>query len=146
MVSRSRIPPPSCNGDLLADNAHDLADRHLFLGLPANAPLRSTRLQPFGARSSQWRAIAAGSSENTVADWHLTLLQADAVTILDIDCGKICMSAACATASDATVGNARIESDAAVPVTKMASTGDRRCGSSRDGTARQRYLRLQSRK
>src|SRR5437870_4003905 len=39
-----------------------------FLGFPANAPLRSTMCRRCAPSSSQCCAIAAGSSENTVAD------------------------------------------------------------------------------
>src|SRR5574343_1033343 len=71
MVSRSRMLPESCKGmssptslrmDLMAEK---------FCGLPANAPLRSTRCRRRAPLSSQLRAIAAGSSPKVVA-WSIS--------------------------------------------------------------------------
>ena len=53
----------------LQDLYEQFHDRGLeILGFPANAPLRSTMCRRCAPSSSQCCAIAAGSSENTVAD------------------------------------------------------------------------------
>src|SRR5580704_15295145 len=65
MVARSRMPPPSCSGILTAPRMPSTAET--FIGLPANAPSRSTKCR----YSKPWRsnacACAAGSRLNTVA-------------------------------------------------------------------------------
>src|SRR5574340_158955 len=67
MVARSRMPPPSCTG-ISSPTASTIERIAASLtGLPANAPLRSTRCRRRAPCSFQWRAVAAGSSENTVA-------------------------------------------------------------------------------
>src|SRR4030042_573543 len=67
MVARSRRPPPSCPG--LSSPPASTMERIAasLIGLPAKAPLRSTRCRRRAPSSFQWRAVAAGSSENTVA-------------------------------------------------------------------------------
>src|SRR5690606_13868735 len=67
MVSRSRMPPPSCTGSSSPTSSTMARIAASFFGLPANAPFRSTRCRRRAPRSTQWRAMAAGSSENTVA-------------------------------------------------------------------------------
>src|SRR5512141_1316873 len=67
MVSRSRMPPPSCIGILPPTALTISLITASFLGLPATAPFRSTRCNRRAPCSSQCRATAAGSSENTVS-------------------------------------------------------------------------------
>src|SRR5512141_1173627 len=67
MVSRSRMPPPSCIGILPATARTMSLITDSFLGLPATAPFRSTRCSRRAPCSSQCLATAAGSSENTVS-------------------------------------------------------------------------------
>ena len=50
-------PPTALTIDLMADS---------FTGFPAKAPFKSTKCKRLPPRSTQWRAIAPGSSENTV--------------------------------------------------------------------------------
>src|SRR5580704_4071697 len=65
MVARSRMPPPSCSGILTAPRIPSTAEA--FIGLPANAPSRSTKCRyPKPCRSNAC-ACAAGSRLNTVA-------------------------------------------------------------------------------
>src|SRR3990167_7432655 len=66
MVSRSRMPPPSCTGILLPTSRRMALMAGFLPGLPAKAPLRSTRCRRRAPASSQRRAIAAGSSPNVV--------------------------------------------------------------------------------
>src|SRR5437588_76549 len=101
--------------DLLADNAHDLADRHLIFGFAGKRTVEIDKVQPFGAEIEPMAGHRGRILGKYGRGLHLPLLQADAVTVLDIDCGNDLHVGGCATASDATVGNARIESDAAVP-------------------------------
>src|SRR3984893_3626269 len=113
-------------GDLLADNAHDLADRHLIFWLACKRTVELDKMQPFGAEIEPMAGHGGRILGKYGGGLHLTLLQADAVTILDIDRGNDLHVGGCATASDATVGNARIESDAAVPgdeIGKQLETG-----------------------
>src|SRR5574340_1343007 len=67
MVARSRMPPPSCTGisSPTASTMERIATS--LTGLPANAPFRSTRCRRRAPFAFHFRAVAAGSSENTVA-------------------------------------------------------------------------------
>ena len=66
MVSRSLMPPPSCIG-ISPPTALTIALIAASLtGLPAKAPFKSTKCRRLPPRSTQWRAMAPGSSENTV--------------------------------------------------------------------------------
>ena len=89
--------------DLLANDADDLADRHLVLGLAGKSAIEIDQMQPLRAEI----APMAGHRRRILGKYrgrlHLTLLQADAVTILDIDRGNDLHVGGCATASDATV-------------------------------------------
>src|SRR5262245_19373124 len=67
MVSRSRIPPPSWIGSLPPTASVIALIAGSFLGRPAAAPLRSTMCSRRAPSFSHCAAIAAGSSENTVA-------------------------------------------------------------------------------
>src|SRR5690606_17253962 len=61
------MPPPSCTGTLPPTaSTIDLIAASLR-GRPATAPFRSTRWMRRAPCSTQWRAVAAGSSENTVS-------------------------------------------------------------------------------
>jgi len=66
MVSKSLIPPPSWIG--MSPPTALTIDRIApsFTGLPANAPFKSTKCKRLPPWSTQWRAMAPGSSENTV--------------------------------------------------------------------------------
>src|SRR3990167_1882878 len=66
MVSRSRMPPPSCTGILSPTSRRMALIAGSLTGLPAKAPLRSTRCRRRAPASSQRRAIAAGSSPKVV--------------------------------------------------------------------------------
>ena len=88
MVSRSRMPPPSCTGMSSPTDADDLADRDLVRGLAGDGAVQVDEVQPRAPCSSQCCAIAAGSSEKTVAVVHVALLQAHAVPVLDVDRGN----------------------------------------------------------
>src|SRR5580693_7258031 len=65
MVARSRMPPPSCSGILTAPRIPSTAET--FIGLPANAPSRSTICRYSKPCRSNACACAAGSRLNTVA-------------------------------------------------------------------------------
>src|SRR5580692_225925 len=65
MVARSRMPPPSCSGILTAPRMPSTAET--FIGLPANAPSRSTKCRYSKPCRSNACACAAGSRLNTVA-------------------------------------------------------------------------------
>src|SRR5208283_476515 len=64
-----------------------------FFGLPANAPFKSTRCKRCAPSSSQCCAIAAGSSENTVADCISPCLRRTQWPSLMSIAGMICMAA-----------------------------------------------------
>src|ERR1700682_3258215 len=126
MVSRSRMPPPSCKGISSPMTLTISRIAISFLGLPANAPLRSTRCSRSAPRSSQWRAIAAGSSENTVADCISPCFRRTQLPSLISIAGMICMSAGVRLLQTPPWQRARIESGAAVPgdeVGKQLETG-----------------------
>src|SRR6267142_2351741 len=56
MVSRSRMPPPSCTGISSPTALTTAFTASSFLGLPAKAPFRSTRCRRRAPSFSQWRA------------------------------------------------------------------------------------------
>ena len=64
-VARSRIPPPSCTGMVTALSIDSTAAA--FIGLPANAPSRSTTCRYSKPCAAKLCACAAGSRLNTVA-------------------------------------------------------------------------------
>ena len=71
MVSRSRMPPPSCTGISSPTSRRIALIAASLTGLPAKAPFRSTRCRRRAPASSQRRAIAAGSSLKVVA-WSMS--------------------------------------------------------------------------
>src|SRR3984893_3603953 len=97
-------------GDLLANNAHALADRHLIFGLAGKRTIEIDKMQPFGAEIEPMAGHRGRILGKYGGGLHLTLLQADAVTILDIDRGDGLHVGGGAPGFDATVGNAAIES------------------------------------
>src|SRR5436190_6115108 len=68
MVSRSRMPPPSWICSCWPTAAITSRITFSFFGRPATAPFRSTMCRRFAPCAAQCRAIATGSSENTVAE------------------------------------------------------------------------------
>src|SRR5579864_2969138 len=95
------MPPPSCTG---ISSPMTLAISRMassLRGLPARAPFRSTRCSRSAPRSSQCRAIAAGSSENTVAECMSPCLRRTQCPSLISIAGMICMAAAAAWKSEA---------------------------------------------
>src|SRR3984893_9691061 len=75
-------------GDLLADNAHDLADRHLIFWLAGKRTIKIAKMQPLGSEIEPMAGHGGRILGKYGGGLHLTLLQADAVTILDIDTGN----------------------------------------------------------
>src|SRR5574337_1909331 len=71
MVSRSRMPPPSCTGMSDPTSARMALMAALFLGWTAKAPFRSTRCRRRAPASAHLRAMAAGSSPKVV-DWSMS--------------------------------------------------------------------------
>src|ERR687895_829095 len=67
MASRSRMPPPSWIATAAPTAATMSRITFSFFGRPAMAPLRSTMCSRLAPCAVQCRAIATGSSENTVA-------------------------------------------------------------------------------
>src|SRR5580704_3637726 len=65
MVTRSRMPPPSCSGIFTAPRMPSTAET--FIDLPAKAPSRSTKCRYSKPCRSNACACAAGSRLNTVA-------------------------------------------------------------------------------
>src|SRR4029079_4710989 len=68
MVSRSRMPPPSWIGVFSPIALIISRMTFSFFGRPATAPFRSTMCSRRAPWADQCRAIATGSSENTVAE------------------------------------------------------------------------------
>src|SRR6266705_5345242 len=66
MVSRSRMPPPSCTGGESPSACRIARIAASFLGFPAAAPFRSTRCRRRAPSDFQCFAMPTGSSENTV--------------------------------------------------------------------------------
>ena len=60
------MPPPSCSVNVFTDFGEDSLDRALIDGLAGEGPVQVHQMQARGPWSTQWRAICAGSSENTV--------------------------------------------------------------------------------
>src|SRR4051812_22025072 len=67
IVSRSRMPPPSCTGTESPTASRIARIAAWFLGLPAAAPFRSTMCSRRAPSPCQCFAMPPGSSENTVA-------------------------------------------------------------------------------
>src|SRR5689334_9625108 len=63
------MPPPSCTGISSPTSARIALTALSLTGLPANAPLRSTRCSRRAPASTQRRAMPAGSSLKTVASF-----------------------------------------------------------------------------
>ncbi len=88
MVSRSRMPPPSCIGQLVADRARRCCViTASFFGLPAAAPFRSTRCRrraPCASQCARHGGRVVGKHRGVV---HVALLQAHAAPVLDVDRG-----------------------------------------------------------
>src|SRR5450631_182175 len=93
MVSRSRIPPPSCTGISSPMTLTTSRITDSFFGLPANAPFRSTMCSRPAPSSSQCCAIAAGSSENTVAECISPCFRRTQCPSLISIAGMMCMAA-----------------------------------------------------
>src|SRR5674476_1437385 len=71
MVSRSRMPPPSCTSTSLPTSLRILRIANSFFGWPAKAPFKSTRCKRRAPLSTQFRAITVGSSLKIV-DWFMS--------------------------------------------------------------------------
>src|SRR5450631_1491324 len=115
MVSRSRMPPPSWMGISSPMTLTISRIAISFFGLPAKAPFKSTRCSRSAPRSSQWRAIAAGSSEKTVAECISPCFRRTQLPSLISIAGMICMSAGVRLLQTPPWQRGRIESGAAVP-------------------------------
>ena len=79
------MPPPSWIGILSPTAAAIARIAFSFLGRPAAAPFRSITWSRRAPCSSQWRAVAAGSSEKMVASLIVPLFQAYAFSIFEIN-------------------------------------------------------------
>src|SRR5512146_3451778 len=93
------MPPPNCTGISSPITLTTSRIASSFRGRPATAPFRSTRCRRSAPSSSQWRAIAAGSSENTVADCMSPCLRRTQCPSLISIAGMICMAAGIALAA-----------------------------------------------
>jgi hypothetical protein len=86
------MPPPSCTGISSPTTAVISRIASSFFGTPATAPLRSTRCSRLAPCSSQCWAIAAGSSENTVAVCISPCFRRTQLPSLMSIAGMICMA------------------------------------------------------
>ena len=79
------MPPPSWTGISSPTSARIALTALSLTGLPANAPFRSTRCRRRAPASTQRRAIAAGLSLKIVESFMSPWLQANAVTVFQVD-------------------------------------------------------------
>jgi hypothetical protein len=76
------------NRDLLADDAHDLADRELVARLAGDGAVEIDQMQPLRAQLEPVLRHRGGVLGEHGRRLHVALLQAHAVTVLDVDRGN----------------------------------------------------------